>query len=165
MLYDQLTYHKIYYHKFQLTGGIVWQLGALLRNLVVIWMSFTTCDTSLLNRSRPVLLMKYRHKKTTKSHSQYNLYPLKLNWTWLVFSIIICGRLMTKFQIEKCDLDVWFKFIPVLFYYFHADMFMLHTWWCMIKQRKIKKKLKLNCKTSQPSHFSLLIFLNCEEIL
>lgn len=84
MLYDQLTFHKIYYHKFQLTGGIVWQLGALLRNLVVIWMSFTTCDTSLLNRSRPVLLMKYCHKKTTKSHSQYNLYPLEFNWTWLV---------------------------------------------------------------------------------
>ena len=88
MLYDQLTFHKIYYHKFQLTGGIVWQLGALLRNLVVIWMHFTTCDTSLLNRSRPVLLMKYCHKKTTKSHSQYNLYPLKFNWTWLVFSIL-----------------------------------------------------------------------------
>lgn len=101
MLYDQLTFHKIYYHKFQLTGGIVWQLGALLWNLLVIWMNFTTCDTSLLNRSRPVLLMKYCHEKTTKSHSQYDLYPLKFNWTWLVFSILFAADWWQSFKLKN----------------------------------------------------------------
>ena len=72
---------------------------------------------------------------------------------------------MTKFQIEKCDLHVWFKFILVLLFYFHADMFCAAYMMVYDKTKKNKKTLELNCKTSQPSHFPLLIFLNCEEIL
>ena len=155
MLYDQLAFHKIYYHKFQLTGGIVWQLGALLRNLVVIWMHFTTCDTSLLNRSRPVLLMKYCHKKTTKSHSQYNLYPLKFNWTWLVFSILFVVDLWQSFKLKNVTCMCGSNLSLFYFVISMQTCFVLHTWWCMIKQRKIKKLLNWTAKHPNQVTFHL----------
>lgn len=148
MLYDQLTFHKFYYYKFQLTGGIVWQLGALLRNLVVIWMNFTTCDTSLLNRSRPVLLMKYCHKKTTKSHSQYDLYPLKFNWTWLVFSILFVADWWQSFKLKMwlgCVVQIYPCFI-LLFPCTHV-----HAAYVMVYDKTKKNKKNLNWTAKHPN--------------
>ena len=46
---------------------------------------------------------------------------------------------MTKFQIEKCDLHVWFKFILVLLFYFHTDMFCAAYMMVYDKTKKNKK--------------------------
>ena len=155
MLYHQLTFHKIYYHKFQLTGGIMYCV--LFDNWVRcqgIWLWFEWISPLVTHHywigAGQFFWWNIAIKNKEMSFSRQLISIKVFSWTWLVFSILFVADLMTKFQIEKCDLDVWFKFIPVLFYYFHADMFMLHTWCCMIKQRKIKKN-PLNWTAKHPN--------------
>ena len=62
---------------------------------------------------------------------------------------------MTKFQIEKCDLHVWFKFILVLLFYFHADMFCAAYMMVYDKTKKNKKPLNWTAKHPNQVTFHL----------